>query len=100
MPYSYGLVTFNSEPALVPDELIAALRRHMEVVNAADDKLFDGMKHGEPVSIQGGPFMGYEAIFDAKLAGSERVHVLLLLLNKDQISLELQASQIKRIKRR
>ena len=100
MPYSYGLVFFGAEPALVPDGLITALRRHVEAVNAAGGELFDGLKHGEEVSIQAGPFTGYEAIFDVKLAGSERVRVLLKLLNKNRIPLELPAGQIKRIKRR
>jgi transcription antitermination factor NusG len=99
MPYSYGLVFFDSEPASVPDVLIDALRRHMDAVNAAGGELFDGLKQGETISIQAGPFAGYEAIFDARLPGSERVRVLLKLLNKNQVPLELPAGQIKRIKR-
>ena len=78
------------------DALIAALRRHVNAVNAAGGELFDGMKQGETVSIQAGPFTGYEAIFDARLPGSQRVRVLLKLLNKNQVPLELPAGQIKR----
>ncbi len=97
MPYSYGLVSFDAEPAFVPEPLIAALRRHVDAVNAAGGELFDGLKPGETVSIQDGPFAGYEAIFDVRLPGSERVRVLLKLLNRGQMPLELPAGQIKRI---
>jgi len=100
MPHSYGLVFFGSEPASVPETLIAGLRRHLEGINSAGGELFDGLKPGEPVSIEAGPFAGYEAIFDARLPGSQRVRVLLKLLNKNQVPLELPAGQVNRIKRR
>ena len=100
MPHSYGMVFFGSEPAQVPENLIAAVRRHVDSVNASGGELFDGLKPGETVSIQSGPFAGYEAIFDVKLPGSERVRVLLKLLNKNQLPLEMPASQVKRTKRR
>ena len=99
IPHSYGLVFFDREPALVPDRLIEDLRRHMELINARGAKRADGLKPGEPVLIQNGPFSGYEAIFDTTLSGSERVRVLLKLLNKGQIPLDLPSNQIKRIKR-
>ena len=99
MPHSYGLVFFGSEPALVPDTLITALRRHVDAVNAAGGELFSGLKPGEVVSIHAGPFAGYEAIFDARLPGSARVRVLLKLINKNQIPVGLPAGHVKRIKR-
>ena len=99
MPHSYGLVFFGSEPASVPEALITALRRHLEMVNASGGELFDGLQPGDAVSIQAGPFAGYEAIFDARLPGSQRVRVLLKLLNKNKIPLELPAGQVNRIKR-
>jgi transcriptional antiterminator RfaH len=100
MPHSYGLVFFGSEPAFIPDVLITTLRRHVDAVNAAGGELYNGLKHGEAVSIQAGLFSGYEAIFDARLPGSQRVRVLLKLLNKNQVPLELPEGQIKRIRRR
>jgi hypothetical protein len=49
--------------------------------------------------ISDGPFAGYEAIFDARVPGSERVRVLLQLLNSQrQVPLELTAGQIKQKK--
>ena len=99
MPHSYGLVFFGSEPALVPETLITTLRRHVDSINAAGGELFSGLQPGEVVSIQAGPFAGYEAIFDARLPGSARVRVLLKLLNRNQIPVELPAGHVKRIKR-
>ena len=52
------------------------------------------------VMIQGGIFDGYEAIFDTRLAGTERVRVLLKLLKVRQMNLELPAAQIQRKKGR
>lgn len=96
MPHSYRLVTLGSEPSSVPEGLIHALRRRVGEVNDSAGDLFDGLKPGEEVTIQAGPFMGYEALFDGRLPGSERARVLLKLLSKQQIPLELPAGQIER----
>jgi len=100
MPHSRGLVSFGAEPASVPDGLIHAIRRRVEEINAADGEVLESLRHGEPVIIQDGPFVGYEAIFDARLPGSERVRVLLKLLQNRQVPVDLPAGQIQRIKRR
>jgi transcriptional antiterminator RfaH len=99
MPHSLGLVSFGGEPASVPPNLINELRKRVEAINAAGGELFDGLKSGDKVKISDGPFVGYEAIFDTRLPGSERVRVLLALLgNQRQVPIELDASQIKRKK--
>ena len=77
MPYSRGLVSFGAEPAPVPHILIQTLRKKVGEINAAGGELLHGLKQGDQVEIQSGPFAGYEAIFDARLTGSERVRVLL-----------------------
>ncbi len=98
MPYSYGLVSFDAEPCLIPDELINAIQKRVDDVNAAGGELFDKLRAGEKVAIQAGPFEGYQAIFDTRLPGKERVRVLLILLGEQQMSLELSAGQIRRNK--
>jgi transcriptional antiterminator RfaH len=98
MPFSQGLVSFGSEPASVPDVLVHAIRRRVHEINAAGGEQLGGLKRGDVVIIQGGYFDGYEAIFDARLGGNERVHVLLKLLQVRQMKLELPAAQIQRIK--
>ncbi|HEX9018184.1 MAG TPA: transcription termination/antitermination NusG family protein [Anaerolineaceae bacterium] len=94
MPFARGMVTFDQEPATVPDPLIIAIRRRVEEVNVAGGELFDGLKKGDTVLIHDGPFAGYEAIFDVRLSGSERVRVLIKLLSQRQVPLELGAGQI------
>lgn len=100
MPFSMGLVSFDHEPATVSDSLIHALRRRVDEIEAAGGEIFDNLKKGDPVLIQDGAFAGYEAIFDARLPGSERVRVLLSLMNRRQVPLELKTGQIQRKNRR
>jgi len=100
MPGAARVVTFDGVPATVPEGLIHAIQRKVEEVNAAGGELFDGLKSGDVVYIQDGPFAGYEAIFDAHLPGSERVRVLLKLLQKRQMPVDLPAGQIRRKNRR
>jgi len=96
MPHAMGLVCFGDEPAIVPDNLIHAIRKRVDEISAAGGELFVGLNPGDTIVISDGPFAGYEAIFDARLPGSERVRVLLQLLNSQrQIPVELKAGQIK-----
>jgi len=100
MPGISKVVSFDGTPATVPEGLIRAIQQRVEEVNAAGGELFEGLKPGEVVYIQDGPFAGYEAIFDTRLPGSERVRVLLKLLQKRQIPVDLPAGQIQRKNRR
>jgi transcriptional antiterminator RfaH len=99
MPGASGLVSFDGKPASVPDFLIAAVQRQVDHLNASARNLTDGLKAGDSVIIQDGPFAGYEAIFDTHLSGQERVRVLLNLLQRRQMPLELEGRQIRRAKR-
>jgi len=96
VPFSSGFVSFDGWPAMVPDSLVQAIRRHVEEINAAGGEQFVDLKQGETVTIQGGPFDGYEAIFDTRVAGTERVRVLLKLLRVRQVKVELPDGQIQR----
>lgn len=94
LPGSGGLVTFGGEITPVPDSLIIALRKRLDEIEAAGGELFDGLAPGDPVNIQVGPFAGYEAIFNARLSGSERVRVLLKLLHGRILQVDLPAGQV------
>jgi transcription antitermination factor NusG len=96
MPGATGFVSFDGIPARVPDELVPTLRQRVDAIDADGGELFHGLKAGETVRIVEGPFAGYEAIFDARLPGSERVRVLLKLLQRRQVPVELSAGQIQR----
>jgi transcriptional antiterminator RfaH len=98
MPGSTGLVGFDGLPAQVPEILLRAIRQRMDRVDLAGGELFHGLNAGDTVQVTEGPFAGYEAIFDARLSGSERVRVLLKLLQRRQMMVELPAAQIQRKK--
>ncbi|MEN4010732.1 MAG: transcription termination/antitermination NusG family protein [Chloroflexota bacterium] len=100
MPHARGLVSFGGDPAVVPDSLLHAIRRRVEEINAAGGETLDGLHPGDEVVIEHGPFSGYEAIFDARLAGSERVRVLLKMLSRQQLPLELNVGSIRKQKKR
>ncbi len=100
MPHSLGLVTFGGEPAVVPDNLLYAIRQRVNEIAAAGGEVFDGLKSGDPVQIAMGPFEGYEGIFDERIPGGERVRVLLRFLNSRHVPVELDASQIKKMAKR
>ena len=95
MPYTLGLVSFGGEPAQVPENLIYALEKRIKEINDAGGEVLEGLKSGDKIRIQAGPFSGFEGVFDARLPGKERVRVLLKLLGGPrQVPLELDVSQI------
>ena len=99
MPGAVNLVSFDGQPASVPEALISAVERQVEHINSAQKNKLHGLKPGDVVSIHDGPFAGYEAIFDGQISGRERVRVLLSFLQSRKIPVELRESQIGRVKR-
>jgi transcriptional antiterminator RfaH len=100
MPHAMGLVEFGGEPANVPDNLIYELRKRVDEIRTAGGEVFEGLQAGEVVRISDGPFRGFEAIFDARLPGTERVRVLLELLGSQRkVPVELHVGQIERRKK-
>lgn len=101
MPHAMGLVVFGDEPAIVPENLIHEIRKRVDEITAAGGEVFDGLNQGDQVLISDGPFSGYEAIFDVRIPGSERVRVLLQLLNSQrQVPVELDAGQIQQMRKK
>jgi transcription elongation factor/antiterminator RfaH len=95
VPGSAGLISFGGEPAFVPDGLIHAIRQRVQEIDSAGGELFDVLKPGETVLVHSGPFAGYEAIFDVRLPGTERVRILLKLLRNRILPVELPASFVR-----
>lgn len=89
IPGAVGLVSFGGDPAPVPDELVTTLRHHLDTINESNGKVSEKFRSGDLVAIHGGPFAGYEAIFDIHLPGRDRVEVLLKLLRGYQVRVEL-----------
>jgi transcription antitermination factor NusG len=99
IPGAAGLVSFGREPAYVPDNLVYAVRRHVDTIAVSGHLPADDFQPGEPVFIQEGLFSGYRAIFDLRVPGRERARVLLeLMRDKQQVGLELPIAQISKIK--
>ena len=98
IPGSLGLVRFGDEPACVPDGLLQKIRYRVDQINGAGNKMLEGLKPGDGVVIHSGPFAGYEAIFCSRLRDSERVQVLLKVLQDRIIRVDLQVNQIKSTK--
>lgn len=98
MPYSQGLVSFGGEPAIVPENLIHAIRLRIDEISKAGGENLDGLHQGDVVEISYGPFEGFQAIFDVRIPGNERVRVLLKLLDARHIPVELSAASISKKK--
>jgi transcription antitermination factor NusG len=96
MPFATGLVSFGGEPSTVPDSLVSGIRQRIGEIAEAGGELFAGLTSGDAVMIHSGPFAGYEAIFDVRLPGTERVRVLLKMLSERRIPMELDAGLIEK----
>ena len=99
MPGATGFVSFDQEPSIVPDGLIPLLKKRVEEINQSGGEILEGLQPGDLVQIRSGPFAGYEAIFDAKLPGNERVRILLKMLQGQSAKMEISASQLERRKK-
>jgi len=89
------VVSFDQKPAIVPDEIIQAIIQNVERINENPDMQYNQLQPGDPVTIQNGPFEGYEAIFDTRLKGSERIRLLVKLLQGQQIRVQVDKKMVK-----
>jgi len=89
IPGAIRIVSYGGDPAPVQDHFVDTLRRHLEIINASHRNVFDPYQPGDVVAIKGGPFLGFEAIFNARLPGRDRVEVLLKMFQGHQIRVEL-----------
>jgi len=89
------VVSFDQKPAIVPDEIIQAIIQNVERINENPDMQYNQLQPGDPVTIQNGPFEGYEAIFDTRLKGSERIRLFVKLLQGQQIRVQVDKKVIK-----
>jgi transcriptional antiterminator RfaH len=94
MPHALGLICFDDAPASIQDDMVEAIARRVESINAAGGELYLDLQRGDAVTITSGPFAGYEAIFDGRLSGGERVRVLLTMLNERRVPAVVEKIQI------
>ncbi len=100
MPYAKSLVNFEGYPPIVPESLILAIKNKLSMIERSGGEKFIDLTHGDLVKINTGPFEGYEAIFDIRLDGSERVRILLKMLSDHFIPVELSVGQIEKQKKK
>jgi transcription antitermination factor NusG len=90
------LVSFDDEPAIVPEDVITGIRKNVQRINQAQAASKEqGLKHGDPVTILDGPFERYQAIFDTALEGSDRVRLLIKFIRDKQIRVQVPADMAK-----
>ncbi|MBW6466717.1 MAG: hypothetical protein K0B06_09450 [Brevefilum sp.] len=95
VPGANRVISFDHEPAIVPDTIMQTIQTNVDRINQNPDLIYNQLSHGDPVTIQGGPFEGYEAIFDTRLDGSERVRLLIKLLRGHQMRVQVPAKMVK-----
>ena len=97
----------HSAPEVIPDVVglqRAAAEKKLDDLNVlflvdpvsgkADD--FVHLEAGTALKISRGPFAGYEAIFDTKLPGTDRIRILLSLVRGAQIPLDLPVTYVEK----
>ncbi len=94
IPGSIGLVCYGGEAAYVGDALIRTIQKQVEEINDSVNNYVDRFRPGDLVVINDGPFATYKAMFDSRLSGSDRVFVLLELLQGRKMRLELSGRQL------
>lgn len=94
IPGAHGLVSFGDQPAIVPPNLIASLRKRMTELSLTGEEAAKKYQRGDLLRITAGPFAGYEALFDDHLPGTARVQVLLAFLDQNSVKLRLDADSI------
>ncbi|UCC51518.1 MAG: hypothetical protein JSV68_20790 [Anaerolineaceae bacterium] len=99
MPGTLGLVSFGGTPAVVPNNLITEIQQRLLQIEAEGGLVMVDLEPGDPVRIVEGPFAGYEAIFNMRLPGKDRVQVLLSFLSQYPQPVELDVVDIKKIKK-
>lgn len=97
VPGTHGLVSFDGDPAIVPDVLIEQLQKRITEIEIAGGLVFDQLKQGDAIRIKSGPFAGYDAIFDMRLPGKDRVQVLLAFLSNFPQRVHLDSAQIEKV---
>lgn len=95
LPGSNGLVRFGGEVAIVSEGIINAIRSHVEKINARGMNSVGDFHQGDSVEILETSFAGYEAIFDTRIPGSDRVRVLLKMANSRMLPVLVAGERVK-----
>lgn len=90
IPGSIGLVKFGNYVPSVSDHMIDVLKQKISELDYGKQGTRIPYKQGDHLRFIDGSFEGYEAIIDEYIQGSQRVRVLLKMLNDQYISMEIE----------
>jgi transcriptional antiterminator RfaH len=82
LPGVHRIVTFGECPAVVPEDVIVAIKEQLNEIDAAGGLAVWRLRQGERVRITSGPFRDVEGLFDGTVRAGERVRLLLRLLGR------------------
>jgi transcriptional antiterminator RfaH len=99
LPGATGWVHFGEQIATVPDAIINGIRRQVDALNADHAMGAERFTKGAQLEIVGGPFEGFEAIFDTRLSGRDRVRVLIQLVHAQQLPAVISTRLLKSTKK-
>jgi transcription antitermination factor NusG len=94
MPFSMGLVTFDNEPARVPEGFIDALQVRLDEIDRGGPQPGQIYSKGARVMMSHGPFEGYPALFDTHIPGGERAKVLIEFLSGQYVRFDVHINDI------
>ena len=94
IPQSIGLVMFGDYVPPVSELLLRKIDRKLQSISNAGGLVFETLQNGDPVDIISGAFEGYQAIFEERISGDDRVRVLLKMLSDRYVPVELEAGAI------
>jgi transcriptional antiterminator RfaH len=94
MPHAIGVVCFGGEPGVIPNAVVEGLKRHIAELRSSDADPASKFQRGDQVRIHEGPLEGFQAIFDYRLSGKQRVKVLLEMIGGRHFPVELSSSNI------
>lgn len=98
IPGVMHLVHVGGEVARVPEAVVLGIKARVDEIKTAGGEILETLKPGDRVKIDRGPFEGYEGILDVRISGTERVRVLLQMLQKRQLPVELPAAYVEKKK--
>ncbi len=93
---AHGLVSFDKEPVVIPDIFIDKLKEKVSQIEEMGGIIPKDYEKGDVVRITTGPFAGYDAMFDMRLQGKDRVQVMLAFLSQYQQPLKLTIHDIEK----
>ncbi len=76
------IVTFDDQPAPMPDEMINLIQHKLGEIEASGGWPAHSFKPGDTVRVTGGPLQGVLAIFEGPTTPARRVRVLLTILGR------------------